>query len=678
VLTDFAPSPVVVGGNRIAKASTLSIFMAAKVTPAACHRHTAWLTFEAKQVKSLSLHSLGASKGIGPMPEAILVAAIATAVLAYLLLRRSGGGQLDSYYDPSDGERQPHKWGYTDTRFEFDGPRSVLVTGSRYPLCGQCLPKFIPFAEEVLGVPITPEEMMPEVERGALPPPRACEAFLQGCRQQLAEDQIASDDAARLVHSHGQLSVDEIYRLLYIGALARVVDSVVFPASEEEARHVVRQATEHGVCLVPYGGGTNVSGALTLSSDETRPIVSIDMCRMNRILWLDEENLQAGVEAGISGKELERALSERGYTSGHDPDSVELSTLGGWIATNASGMKKNRYGNIEDIVVEATLVTPAGDVESRQATPRNSTGVAPRVWLFGSEGNLGLITKAVIKIHPRPERRQYGLLVFPTFDHGVRYLKQLRAEGGLPASIRLVSNNELRFGQALKPAPTTMSRLMSAVQHFVLFKLKGFDPHSMVGCTIVMEGTRREVAHLRKIIFPLGKRFGGISGGAHNGQRGYMLTFAIAYIRDFFNQFHIMGETFETSVPWNRIHDVTGAVEQELAAQCQTHGVRGTPYLAYRVTQTYHTGVCIYFTMGFSGKGLQEPDRVYHDIEASLRRAILDHGGSLSHHHGVGKIRAGFLSRIQTETSLQVFRETKRAIDPDNVFGIGNGALAAE
>jgi hypothetical protein len=106
------------------------------------------------------------------MPEAILVAAIATAVLAYLLLRRSGGGQLDSYYDPSDGERQPHKWGYTDTRFEFDGPRSVLVTGSRYPLCGQSLPKFIPFAEEVLGVPITPEEMMPEVERGALPPPR--------------------------------------------------------------------------------------------------------------------------------------------------------------------------------------------------------------------------------------------------------------------------------------------------------------------------------------------------------------------------------------------------------------------------------------------------------------------------------------------------------------------------
>ena len=354
---------------------------------------------------------------------------------------------------------------------------------------------------------------------------------------------------------------------------------------------------------MPYGGGTNVSGALSLPPGEGRPIASVDMGRMNRILWLDEENLQACVEAGITGKELERLLGERGYTSGHDPDSVELSTLGGWIATNASGMKKNRYGNIEDIVVEATLVTPAGEVESRRATPRNSTGVAPRLWLFGCEGNLGLITKAVIKIHPRPEAREYGSLVFPSLDHGVRYLKALRREGALPASIRLVNNTEFRFGQALKPAPSAMTRVKTAIQRFVLVRLKGFDLRSLAACTVVMEGTRRELAWQRRIIFSLARRFGGVSAGAHNGRRGYMLTFAIAYIRDFLNQFHVMGETFETSVPWDRIHDVTGAVERELADQCRAHGVRGTPYLSYRVTQTYHTGVCIYFTMGFQRQG---------------------------------------------------------------------------
>ena len=615
------------------------------------------------------------------MTEAVIPAAVAAVLLAALLVlrsRRRGPGRLDSSYDESDGERRLHKWGYADTRFEFDGPRSVRVTGSRYPLAGYSLPAFIPFAEEVLGVPITPEEMVPEVERGPLPPARPCEAFLDACRRGLGEDGVAVDDTARLTHSHGQLSVDEIYRLLYIGSLARVVDLVVFPGSEEQAREVVRLASEHGVCLVPYGGGTNVSGALTLPPGEERPAASVDMSRMNRILWLDEENLQAGVEAGISGKELERLLGERGYTSGHDPDSVELSTLGGWIATNASGMKKNRYGNIEEIVVEATLVTPAGEVESRRATPRNSTGLAPRLWLFGCEGNLGLITKAVIRIHPRPEAREYGSLVFPSLDHGVRYLKALRREGALPASIRLVNNTEFRFGQALKPAPTAVTRVKTAVQRFVLARLKGFDLGKMAACTIVMEGTRRELAWQRRIIFSLARGFGGVSGGAHNGRRGYMLTFAIAYIRDFLNQFHIMGETFETSVPWDRIHDVTGAVDKELAEQCRAHGVRGTPYLSYRVTQTYHTGVCIYFTMGFSGKGLEAPDRVYHEVEARLRQAILDHGGSLSHHHGVGKIRAAFLPEVHSEASLRIMRETKRAMDPDDVFAIGNGALAAD
>jgi alkyldihydroxyacetonephosphate synthase len=610
------------------------------------------------------------------MSETLVVAALAVALLAWLILRRPGDAQVDTFYDLSDGERQPHKWGYTDTIFEFDGPRSVRVTGSRYPLAGYSMPYFIPFAEEVLGVPITPEEMMTEVPHKTPPTPRVHGDFDASLSQHLDDDQISTEDNDRLVHSHGQLSVDEIYRLLYLGALGRIVDRVVFPESEADVRHIVHTAIAHGVCLVPYGGGTNVSGALSLPENEERVIVSVDMRRMNNILLLDDENLQATIEAGISGKELERELGALGFTSGHDPDSVELSTLGGWIATNASGMKKNRYGNIEDIVLEATLVTPAGDIETFHATPRNSTGVPPRVWLFGNEGNFGIITKATIKIHPLPAAKEYGSLVFPRFDNGVRFLKRLRQEGGLPASIRLVNNTEFRFGQALKPAPSAIQGVMSKVQKFVLLTLKGFDPLEMAACTIVMEGTQREVAHQKKIIFTLVKAYGGMSGGSHNGQRGYMLTFGIAYIRDFFNQFHIMGETFETSVPWNRIHDVTKAVEKKLQQECATHHIRGIPYLAYRVTQTYHTGVCIYFTMGFSGKGLDKPDATYHQIEAGLRQAILDNGGSLSHHHGIGKIRAGFLSQVQSAASLQVLRETKRAVDPDNIFGARNGALA--
>ena len=584
---------------------------------------------------------------------------------------------FESCYDMSDGDRYPHCWGYTDTRFEFDGPGSVRMTGSRYPLAGYSLPGFIPFAEEMLGVPIRPEETVSEVERQELPEPYRNEAFLNAFEDDgLANGQLSFGDEDRLVHSHGQLSVDEIYRLLYIGALARAVDAVAHPQSEKDVRKLVRAAAEHGVCLVPYGGGTNVSGALACPADERRMIVSVDMRRMNRIVELDEENLVACVEAGISGKDLERELEARGYTCGHDPDSVELSTLGGWISTNASGMKKNKYGNIEDIVLEATLITATGDIETRHATPRNSTGVQPRALLFGSEGNFGIITKAIIKVHPLPETRRYGSLVFPNLSRGIEFLRELRREGALPASIRLVNNTEFRFSQALKPAPGFWKGIETSLQKFALLKIKGFEPYQIAACTIVMEGTRREVAYQQKVIFRAARKHGGVSGGSKNGQRGYMLTFSIAYIRDFFNQFQILGETFETSVPWNRIHQLTQAVERTLADQAQAHGVRGKPYLSYRVTQTYHTGVCIYFTMGLSGKGLEKPDDVYHQIERHLRQVILDNGGSLSHHHGVGKIRHTFLPQIQTERAMSVLRETKRAMDPDNVFGISNGIFA--
>ncbi|MFC1525461.1 FAD-binding oxidoreductase [Candidatus Latescibacterota bacterium] len=605
---------------------------------------------------------------------ALLVLAVAAAAI-YIAVRltRPGDDDLGSFYDMTQGERFSHRWGFTDTRFELDGDRNVRVTGSRYPLSGTTMPLFIPFAEEVLGVPFGPEYAATERQDKEITASRAGDKLLEAIGQRLRADQFSVEDQERLVHSHGQLSVDEIYHLLYKGPLPRCVDVVLYPESEDDVRAAVELAGQHDVCLIPYGGGSNVSGALVCPASEKRVIASVDMRRMNRILSLDEENLQACVETGIYGMDLERELDARGYTSGHDPDSVELSTLGGWISTHASGMKKNRYGNIEDIVLEATLITPTGDIETLHATPRNSVGIQPRGLLFGSEGNLGIITKAVIKVHPKPEARRYGFVVLPSFENGVRFLKELRQTGAIPASIRLVNNFELRFGQALKPAPSSWKRALDKVQKLVLFRIKGFDPLQMCGCTVVMEGTREEVRHQHKVIFRTAKRHGGLSGGSSNGKRGYMLTFAIAYIRDFFNQFHALGETFETSVPWDRIMEVTTAVREELYRQHREHGIEGRPYLSYRVTQTYHTGVCIYFTMGFSGRALERATEVFDQIEHQLRQTILDHGGSLSHHHGVGKLRQGFLPQVHSQTSMDVLRQAKRAMDPQNLFAVRNG-----
>jgi len=570
-----------------------------------------------------------------------------------------------------------HRWGYRDTYFVVNPDGSVRVTGDRYAVSGYDMPGFIPFLEDTLAIKFDLNDTKPERADKPVPPPVVNAAFVAALAAELAAGRSSDDPRERLLHSHGQTTVDEVYQVLYTH-LDRVADLVVWPETHEEAAALVRLAAEYDVCLVPYGGGTSVSAALKLPADETRMIVSVDMRRMDAIEWIDRENMRACVQAGITGKHLEERLAAQGLTCGHEPDSVELSTLGGWIATNASGMKKNRYGNIEDIVENVTLVTPEGVVEHLSNMPRVSMGVEPVRLAFGSEGNLGLITRAVLKIHALPEVKEYGSYVFRDFETGTAFLYDLMRTGALPASIRLVDNVQFRFGQALKARPTGQEKLMSRIQQTVLESVKGFDLRQMSAATVVMEGSAAEVAYQKAEIKRIAARHGGVSGGSHNGQRGYMLTYAIAYIRDFLTDYHIIGETYETTVPWDRIHDVISAVEKRATEMHREFGLPGKSYVSPRITQLYHTGVCIYFTHGFSTRGVENPDRAFAAIEHAMRETIMANGGSISHHHGVGKLRRDFVPQTLTPAAVDLLREVKAAADPGNVFGIGNNVFAME
>jgi alkyldihydroxyacetonephosphate synthase len=568
-----------------------------------------------------------------------------------------------------------HRWGYADTRFIINPDRSVKVTGERYAVSGYDMPGFIPFIEETLDIQLDLADTKPERIDKPVPEPRINQGFCDALASALPADRYTTERRERLLHSHGQTTADEVYQVLYT-SLERVVDLVVYPESHEETVHLVQLAAVHDVCLIPYGGGTSVSCALKLPAKETRMIVSVDMRRMDAIEWIDRENLRASVQAGITGKHLEERLAAEGYTCGHEPDSIELSTLGGWIATNASGMKKNRYGNIEDIVENITLVTVKGVVEHCEPSPRVSMGIQPKQMIFGSEGNLGIVTRAVIRIHRLPEVKRYGSLVFRDFKTGTAFLYELSQAGVLPASIRLVDNVQFRFGQALKPRPSSSDKLMSSIQKTFLLSVKGFDPYELVAATIVMEGTAEEVRYQETQIKRIASRHGGVSGGSHNGQRGYMLTYAIAYIRDFLTDYHIIGETYETTVPWSRIHEVCEAVARRAAEMHAAFGLPGKAYVSPRITQVYHTGVCIYFTHGFSAKGTDEPDRVFGQIEHAMRETIMAHGGSISHHHGIGKLRRDFIPQTLSPASVELLKEIKLNADPQNIFGIGNNIFA--
>ena len=583
---------------------------------------------------------------------------------------------LDKFYATKSNKRL-HRWGFKDSGFKLTGEKTVTFSGDRYEVSGTVMPDFIPYIESVLGIDFDKKDQISPVDKKPIQPSKLSPEFFDHLKSSFDADRYTVDDMERLIHSHGQETFKDVYKVLY-NSIERTVDLVFYPESEDEVKAMVEIAVKFNICLIPYGGGTNVTRALTIPENEDRSVVSVDMRRMSKIEWINKEDRRICVQSGITGGELIELLKEEGFTIGHEPDSVELSTVGGWIATNASGMKKNRYGNIEDIVENVNMVSPKGTISQINPISRGSIGFKPQNVLFGSEGNIGIITKAVLKIHQIPKQQKYNSVLFKNWSEGVSFMKALSKTNYIPASVRLVDNIQFRFGQALKPRTEGLKNLKSKIEKFFVVNIKGFDPDKMCALTIVMEGTSEEVAYQQKNVNKLAKTHKGIIGGPGNGKRGYMLTYAIAYVRDFAAKYQIMGETMETTVPWSKIQDVIDATSEKIVHLHKEHNLPGKPYISYRIPQIYHTGVCIYFMLGMSVKGVKNPEEKFSKIEHSLRGTIIKHGGSISHHHGVGKLRKDFIPDMLSKTSIQLIKEMKQSHDPSNVFGSSNGILASD
>jgi len=570
----------------------------------------------------------------------------------------------------SAGEESLDVWGFRDSGFHVNAAGQVAFRGSRYAISGKLIPNLLPWGEGVFAARLDPADRNPSHYPTALPARVANEALERALAAQLPAQRISTDDRLRLRHGHGQTQED-MWAVKH-GRLDRVPDLVVWPESAEEVQLVLDLVREHGACLVPCGGGTNVTDALRCPADERRTIVSLDLRRMNRVLWLDPENRTAEIQAGATGSEIEAQLHPHGFTLGHEPDSIEHSTLGGWIATNASGMKKNRYGNIEDIVLSVSAQTPGGPLE-RPARPRESVGADPARWLIGSEGQLGIVTSAVTKIFPLPELRRFGSVLFHDFEAGFGFLRDVQRAGNVPASVRLMDNLQFQFGQAARPARSGFAVWKAAAEKAFVTKLRGFDPQKMVACTLLFEGSAAEVRAQERTLRRLAKQHGGMWAGPENGERGYQLTFAIAYIRDFLLEHWILAESFETSVPWSEALALCANVKQRLWQEHEKRGLPGKPFVSCRVTQLYDTGVCIYFYFAIVYRGVEGASEVYAELERAARDEILRSGGSLSHHHGVGKLRQPFLPRVFSPAALAWRRALKQSIDPDNLLAGGNG-----
>ncbi|XP_065080100.1 alkyldihydroxyacetonephosphate synthase [Ochlerotatus camptorhynchus] len=557
-------------------------------------------------------------------------------------------------------------WGYKDSRFEY-GNGILLFTGDRYPIGGSVsLPHFKEYVLRILNVDLSrknPGIPLPQ----SYPEPVPCAEFL--AKMQRLGIEYNQDGEDRLIRSHGQALHD--IHALRTGQIKRIPDVIVFPLCHDQVVQVVQAATENDVVVIPYGGGTSVSGSASCPEGERRSIALLDTSQMNRMLWIDKENLVVCFESGILGQDLEKEMRQLGYTIGHEPDSFEFSSLGGWVATRASGMKKNLYGNIEDIVVKVKMVTVKGVLEKSVSVPRLSCGPDFNHIILGSEGTLGVVTEVVLKIRPLPEKKQYGSLVFPDFGSGVRCLREVAKQRLQPASIRLIDNEQFAFGQALKPAGGFLSSLSGALQKAYITGVKGMDMEKITVATLVFEGTAQDVKLHEKKIIAIACQHGGFSAGSTNGEKGYILTFVIAYIRDLALDYSIVAESFETSVAWDRCESLCCNVKDRIKKECAKYSIKYS-LISCRVTQSYDAGACVYFYFGFNHTGFSNPVDIYETIEAHARDEILASGGSISHHHGVGKIRARWYPQTVSEVGVNLYRATKQELDPKNIFAVGN------
>ncbi|ETV99885.1 hypothetical protein, variant [Aphanomyces invadans] len=593
------------------------------------------------------------------------------------LLSQLGDGQPAATASSSTSlnEARWDGWGYSDTSIFLNDDGQVEFAGTRYEEvfpAARVLPALRAWAEAKVGL-----DVRRQAPRNAVPPSikEGSEVYNAAFLEALVALRIPVniDPVTRVRHSHGQ-TCGEIYRLRTSACFDRVPDAVIVATSHELVEHVVAAAVKHDVVVIPYGGGTNVSNALQCKPDERRMVVSLDMRGMTQILWVDKENMTACIEAGITGLDVHNQLQTRGVTLGHEPDSWEFSTVGGWVATRASGMKKNLYGNIEDMIVNITMVTATGTMTRSCNVPRVSMGPDSLHLALGSEGLFGVVTRVTFRIRPCPAYQLYDSILFPTMDDGIQAMHDVARAGCMPASIRLLDNTQFQLGQALKPTAANpwMSSLMSIATKAFVTKIKGFDVDTMVGMTLLFEGTKEEAERDQRAIHSIAAKHGGMVGGAENGKRGYFLTYVIAYIRDFVMSYYFLCDSFETAVPWSNVPAFIARVRAEIEAVAVAHRIEVQPIVMCRVSQIYDTGACVYVYYGVNFFGVDDPLHLFFSIEQACVEVMLRHGASLSHHHGIGKHRKKWLPQIVSAPALRAIAGIKNAIDPTNVFATHN------
>ncbi len=474
-------------------------------------------------------------------------------------------------------------------------------------------------------------------------------------------DLFTDDHYERTAHALGKAYRDVVRG--FQGEFENPPDLVAYPRDESEIEVVLDWAEAEEAAVIPFGGGTSVVGGVEARFGD-RPVVSLDLKRLDRVLEVDAESLAARIQAGATGPGLEDQLREHGLTLRHFPQSFEYSTLGGWVATRAGGHFATLYTHIDDLVESVRAITPRGTWESRRL-PGSGAGPSPDRALIGSEGILGVIAEAWVQVRPRPEFKTSCGVEFDDFLAAAAAVREISQSGLYPSNCRLLDALEagttgagsgeknlmvLGFESAHLPVDEPMRLALDIAQSH------GGVPNSP----------------------PPGRTTAGKGGDAAGSDSvgSWRSAFLLApYLRDTFVACGVLSETFETAITWDRFEDfhatTMDSVRAKVAEVCDVPPEGpGAPRVSCRFTHVYPDGPAPYFTVlapAVRGGEVEQWD----EIKAAAGEAVIEGGGTITHHHAVGRDHRPWYDRQRPAPFAAALRAAKRELDPAAVLNPG-------
>jgi alkyldihydroxyacetonephosphate synthase len=459
----------------------------------------------------------------------------------------------------------------------------------------------------------------------------------------------ADDDHARASHALGKSYTDVVNG--FRGRFEHPPDFVATPRDEHDVERLLEWCTSERVAAIPFGGGTSVVGGVTAQfASRCNGAVTIDLRALDRVLEVDAVSRSARIQAGATGPRLEAQLGEHGLTLRHFPQSFEYSTLGGWIATRAAGHFATVWTHIEDFVESSRAITPVGAWQSRRL-PGSGAGVSPDGMLAGSEGTLGVITEAWVRVQPRPEHRRSVGVLFSGFSAGAECVRALGQSGLSPANCRLIDARE-----------AAMTMAGDGTRALLVLGFESTD-HPVDGAL----SRALEICGEHGGEAQDGRR--GSGGGADAVGSWREAFLGAPYARDALVAMGVLAETFETAITWERFDEfharVKESAEQALREVCGEGG-----RVTARFTHVYADGPAVYFTVIAPARRGEEVEQ-WAQIKAAVSDVILAEGATITHHHAVGRDHRRWYDRQRPEPFALAFAAAKAAVDPQWVMNPG-------